>query len=143
MDTPIGNWVSGDSIFRDVFISTEFRSYSNPVGRELQFIQSRHCPEASGFLFQTGFGNMDHIQAYIEVYDARSFTVTTLRQRRPRDTSHQLVSSGHFSVLFSAVWDADGTPVAFHHTIIREKASDVLMNTQNGNNWEIFNNHHT
>lgn len=128
----------GNITLRDVFISTELRPHSVSINKELQLVRNRHCPVSSGFLVKIGFGDIDGIQSYIEVYDVQNFTTTTLRRRRPQNISHQLVSSGNFSVLFSAVWDANGAHVETRHTTIRAKASDILTETHVSDKWAFL-----
>lgn len=128
----------GESSSRDIFISTDWKSNPASAGLETQIASSRLFPESSGFFVSIGFGDMDHIQAYRDVYNVRSFMAKTLRQRRPCDISHLLVSSGLFSVILSAVWGPDGSLVTSRHSAIQAKASDFLIKTQSDSRWAII-----
>ncbi|KAK6849233.1 hypothetical protein PG995_013066 [Apiospora arundinis] len=128
----------GKSIPRDIFISTDSTFFSTTASVGSQIASSRLSPELSGFLVCIGFGDVDHIPSYLQLYDVPSFTMITLRQRRPCDISHLLVSSGLFSIVLSAVWDANGSHSVFRHSVIKLKASDFLAKTQSGNKWGVL-----
>ncbi|KAK8066631.1 HET domain-containing protein [Apiospora hydei] len=134
--------VMGNSTTCDLFILTELRTQQIAASVEPQILQARYCPESSGFLTRIGFGDIDHIQSYLDVYDVRGFTITTMRRCRSRDFSHQLVSSGLFSVLFSAVWGLNGSPVTTRHTVIQARPSDIFAKTRSENRWDILYDQH-
>ncbi|KAK6833308.1 Vegetative incompatibility protein HET-E-1 [Apiospora arundinis] len=129
----------GNTILRDVFILTESKSIPAITnGGALQPPHLWNSLNSSGFLVTIGFGNIDHIQSYTEVWDIRNFAMITLRRRRPHDFSHQLVSSGVFSVLCSAIWDSNGNHVTFRHTVIRQTASEFLAKIECKEKWAVL-----
>ncbi|KAK7966462.1 HET domain-containing protein [Apiospora aurea] len=125
----------GNVTFQDLFISTEFRFENPPISKELRPVHDHQSPEPSGFLVRIGFGDIDHIRVYLEVYDFREFISVALRRRRPQDMSHQLVSSGRFSILLSAVWDADGRTVSTNYTVVPTRAASILAGTKHEDAW--------
>lgn len=120
---------------RNIFISRETRSIPRRISKELQFVHSHHCSKSSGFLVRIGFGEVDHVQTYLTIYDVRDFTITTLRLRKPQDMSHTLVSSSQFSILLPAAWDRNGDNVAFLHTELQAIASSILTTAKNKDVW--------
>ncbi|KAI1480322.1 HET-domain-containing protein [Daldinia eschscholtzii] len=73
-----------------------------------------------------------------EAYPLGRFCIIELKRRNVHSISHQLISCGSISVIFSVYWGEDGLPVDWQHTAIHDPDLAVTTSMASQLEWGCF-----
>ncbi|KAL7625908.1 hypothetical protein AAE478_005132 [Parahypoxylon ruwenzoriense] len=97
------------------------------------------CAAPSGVLFTIAAGKMtSHEPNLRQAYPLGDISILQLRCRCTSTVSHQLISSGETSIIFSVFWDRDGLPQEWLHTTFVDPKLKVSNQMASETEWDCL-----
>lgn len=128
---------------KDLFIEIQKPQQYRPRALPTSFIPGipRSIPHplfSSGLMITLGWGNINRFNRYEEIFNPGQFFSQTLKGRSSMGISHQIVSSGFFSLLLSVAWNRDMEPQSWVHSVFVDSRKEILSEIVSAEKWRFL-----
>ncbi|KAI0535170.1 HET-domain-containing protein [Xylaria digitata] len=125
---------------QDMFIEVKLPNFISLLPKPLSSsLERHHITSPAGFYLTVGFGRVrPHVHSLETAYPPNNCLAAILRPRGLLCVSHELISSGSFSVMLSIAWDQEGKPTKWHYTAFHDPDSQNNTQLRQRQSWASF-----
>ncbi|KAI0415062.1 HET-domain-containing protein [Xylaria grammica] len=123
---------------KNMFIEVKLTSFASlpPISIASRFQRRNNNTSSAGFHLTVGFGRVRSQTHSLETaYPPSNWFAATLRPRGLSCVSHEIISSGSFSVMLSIAWDQEANPIKWHYTSFHDPYLQSKVQLRERQSW--------
>ncbi|KAI1764602.1 HET-domain-containing protein [Hypoxylon sp. FL1150] len=107
-----------------------------PRSSHVEFVRRHSSSLPSGILISVAAGQvMPNTDLLKEAYPLGDMSIVQLKGQAPSSVSHQLISNGKLSIIFSVFWNNGGLPQEWSHTVIFDPGFTISSKMASQKEW--------